>query len=83
MLRNRRQLRRWAIQVLLVWLFGIVTGIAHACAVRIVDDQRGATDPITKRRLSTARHIRMPKLLFLTQIQVSKRTALISVRRSR
>lgn len=45
MLRNRRQLRRWAIQVLLVWLFGIVTGIAHACTVRILDDQRGSADP--------------------------------------
>ncbi len=42
MLRNRRRLRRWAIQVLLVWLFGIVTGIAHACAVRIADDHRGS-----------------------------------------
>ena len=76
MLRNRRQLRRWAIQVLLVWLFGIVPyGSWMTSAEQLT--------PITKRRLSTARHIRMPKLLFLTQIQVSKRTALISVRRSR
>ena len=31
MFRNRRQLRRWAARVLLVWLFGVVTGVANAC----------------------------------------------------
>lgn len=35
MFRDRRRLRRWAAQVLLVWLFGIATGIAHACALRL------------------------------------------------
>lgn len=30
MFRHRHQLRRWAGRVLLVWLFGIATGVAHA-----------------------------------------------------
>jgi hypothetical protein len=33
MLRNRRRLRRWATQVLLVWLFGLAMGVANACAL--------------------------------------------------
>lgn len=37
MFGNRRTLRRWAIQVLLVWVFGIAAGIAHACALRLAD----------------------------------------------
>ncbi|MBI2749096.1 MAG: hypothetical protein HYX43_07085 [Burkholderiales bacterium] len=31
MFRHRQQLRHWAARVLLVWLFGIATGVAHAC----------------------------------------------------
>jgi hypothetical protein len=37
MLRDRRRLRRWAAQMLLVWLFGVATGVAHACALRLAD----------------------------------------------
>ena len=37
MFGNRRNLRRWTIQVLLVWVFGIAAGIAHACALRLAD----------------------------------------------
>jgi hypothetical protein len=33
MFRYRLQLRRWAAQVLLLWLFGVVAGIANACLV--------------------------------------------------
>lgn len=33
MFSHRRQLRRWAARLLLVWLFGVVTGVANACAV--------------------------------------------------
>lgn len=31
MFRHRQQLRRWAARTLLVWLFGIATGVAQAC----------------------------------------------------
>jgi hypothetical protein len=31
MFRDRRQLRRWAARVLLLWLFGIGAGFANAC----------------------------------------------------
>jgi hypothetical protein len=31
MFRHRHQLRRWAAQVLLLWLFGIGAGFANAC----------------------------------------------------
>ncbi len=31
MFRNRRQLRRWAARVLLLWLFGVAASVAHAC----------------------------------------------------
>ncbi len=31
MFRHRQQLRRWAAQVLLAWLFGVGIGVAHAC----------------------------------------------------
>lgn len=31
MFRHRRQLRRWAALALLLWLFGVGTGIANAC----------------------------------------------------
>ncbi len=31
MFRQRQQLRRWATRALVVWLFGMVTGIAQAC----------------------------------------------------
>lgn len=33
MFRSRRQLRRWAARVLLVWLFGVAAGVANACLV--------------------------------------------------
>lgn len=32
MFRHRQQLRQWAARVLLLWLFGIVAGIANACS---------------------------------------------------
>jgi len=31
MFRHRRQLRRWAVYVLLAWLFGLSAGVANAC----------------------------------------------------
>lgn len=31
MFSDRRRLRRWAAQVLLVWLFGLAMGVANAC----------------------------------------------------
>lgn len=33
MFRDRRRLRLWAAQVLLVWLFGLAMGVANACAL--------------------------------------------------
>lgn len=33
MFTDRRRLRRWAAQVLFVWLFGLVMGVANACAL--------------------------------------------------
>jgi hypothetical protein len=33
MFRHRRQRRFWAAQMLLVWLFGIVVGVANACVL--------------------------------------------------
>jgi hypothetical protein len=33
MFTDRRRLRRWAARVLCVWLFGLVMGVANACAL--------------------------------------------------
>lgn len=33
MFRRRHSLRRWAAAVLLLWLFGVVSGVAHACLI--------------------------------------------------
>jgi hypothetical protein len=33
MFSDRRRLRQWAVQLLLVWLFGLAMGVAHACAL--------------------------------------------------
>jgi hypothetical protein len=33
MFSDRSRLRRWAAQVLLVWLFGLAMGVANACAL--------------------------------------------------
>jgi hypothetical protein len=33
MFSDRRRLRRWTAQVLLVWLFGLAMGVANACAL--------------------------------------------------
>jgi hypothetical protein len=33
MFSDRRRLRRWAAQVMLVWLFGLAMGVANACAL--------------------------------------------------
>jgi hypothetical protein len=33
MFSDRRRLRRWAAQVLLVWVFGLAMGVANACAL--------------------------------------------------
>jgi len=38
MFGNRRQLRRWAVRVLLMWLFGVATGVANACLVQVSSD---------------------------------------------
>jgi hypothetical protein len=35
---HRRQLRRWAARVLLVWLFGVAAGVANACLAPAWDD---------------------------------------------
>lgn len=38
---GRTALRRWALQVLVAWLFGIAAGVANACALaQLVDDAR-------------------------------------------
>lgn len=37
MFSNRLQLRRWAARVLLVWLFGLVSGVANACWVEEIE----------------------------------------------
>ena len=34
---HRRQLRRWAARVLLVWLFGVAAGVANACLAPALD----------------------------------------------
>lgn len=33
MFSDRRRLRRWAAQLLFVWLFGLAMGVANACAL--------------------------------------------------
>jgi hypothetical protein len=33
MFRHRQSLRRWAVRVLFLWLFGLVAATAHACLV--------------------------------------------------
>lgn len=33
MFRHTTQIRRWAVRVLLLWLFGVFSSIAHACLV--------------------------------------------------
>jgi len=35
MFRHRQTLRRWAAQVLLLWLFGLVSGVVHACVLPV------------------------------------------------
>jgi hypothetical protein len=41
MFQHRKQLRRWAAGTLLVWLFGIATGVAQACLPPSPLDLRG------------------------------------------
>lgn len=41
MFRHRRQLRRWAARVLLLWLFGLGASIANACLTT------GQTEPVS------------------------------------
>lgn len=43
MFRHRRQLRRWATQVLLVWLFGVTSGVANACLAPSATPSSGLT----------------------------------------
>jgi hypothetical protein len=43
MFRDRRRLRRWATQMLLVWLLGIGTGMAHACVLGLADHHHDDT----------------------------------------
>jgi hypothetical protein len=33
MFSDRRNLRRWSVQLLVVWLFGVVMGVANACSL--------------------------------------------------
>lgn len=42
MFSHRRQLRRWAARLLLVWLFGVVTGVANACVVGFASNAEAA-----------------------------------------
>ena len=44
MFRHRSQLRRWAAQVLLLWLFGIGAGLANACFAAGVAQPQGHCD---------------------------------------
>ena len=54
MFSDRRRLRRWAAQVLLVWLFGLAMGVANACALGEPAHHRSevattpAPDPVQK-----------------------------------
>ena len=41
MFRQRRQLRHWAAWVLLAWLFGVASGVAHACLAPSADGPGG------------------------------------------
>lgn len=47
MFRHRRQVRRWAARVLLLWLFGLGTSVANACLTT------GQTEPVA----ATASHL--------------------------
>jgi hypothetical protein len=48
MFRHRQQLRRWAAGTLLVWLFGIATGVAQACLAPSPIERGGQqSDPAT------------------------------------
>lgn len=40
-MRERIAVRRWALRVLVAWLFGIAAGVANACVLaQFVDDER-------------------------------------------
>lgn len=41
MFRHHRHLRRWAARVLLLWLFGIGTGVANACQAASLQESGG------------------------------------------
>ena len=41
MFRQRRQLRHWAAWVLFAWLFGVASGVAHACLAPSADGPGG------------------------------------------
>jgi hypothetical protein len=55
MFRYRHQLRRWAAQVLLLWLFGIGTGFANACLAPKLPARDGSTSPNVS-GVATAHH---------------------------
>jgi len=42
MFRHRHQLRRWAARALIVWLFGVVAGVANACMAPTVGPPAGS-----------------------------------------
>jgi hypothetical protein len=47
MFSNRLQLRRWAARVLLVWLFGVVGGVANACWAEGIEHAGAAHSHVT------------------------------------
>jgi hypothetical protein len=47
MFSDRRRLRRWAAQVLLVWLFGLAVGVANACALGVAAHHRASAATTT------------------------------------
>lgn len=47
MFSDRRRLRRWAAQVLLVWLFGLAMGVANACALGESAHHRSEAETVT------------------------------------
>ncbi|MBL8346316.1 MAG: hypothetical protein JNN03_12800 [Rubrivivax sp.] len=48
MFSDRRHLRRWAAQMLLVWLFGLAMGVAHACALGESTHHHSAVGDVVK-----------------------------------
>lgn len=52
---HRNQLRRWAARMLLVWLFGVVVGVANACV--LAPELEHASHPaVAEHNSSDSRH---------------------------